>query len=246
MILAPSASALRIFAVAKKGIHPLVFVGGGCLVVIVIGVVVVAVVFNKGKGFLDDFRENPGKVVAEMAVKNNPDLDFRSTDEEAGTITFFDRKKQKEITVDWSQFKDGKLVVREGEETTTVEAGEGGATITGPDGTTTIGGGGGVEELPEWLEVPEGITNWRSGARQEQADGKVSGYVTGESSKPVAELSGEVESKLTAAGFTAKAKSQIGGRTLLAFEDDAKQRSVSITLTEAADTTTVTIAYHQR
>ena len=235
---------------SKKGIHPLAFVGAGCLVIIVIGVVVVAVLLKKGKDLVDDFTENPAKAIAEMAVKGDPNLTLVKSDDKAGTITFYDKRKQEEITVDWSAFKDGKLVVKQGEQVTSIEAGEGGAKIVGPDGTTTIGGSEGLKNLPAWVRPgTAGLTDLQSITHQEAAD-RVAGMVSGKSAKPAETLLAEIKQSFEAVGYkeTSQATTRTEGvlRAFATFENEAEKRVLNYVVMEKDGASQVTVNYSQK
>ena len=235
---------------ARKGIHPLAFVGAGCLVIIVIGVVVLAVLFKKGKDLVQDFTDNPAKAIAEMAVKSDPNLKLIKSDDATGTITFYDKRKEEEITVDWSAFKDGKLVVTQGDEVTSFEAGKDGAKITGPDGTTTFGGKEGLANLPDWVRTgTAGLTDLQSVTHQERTD-RVAGMVTGKSAKPAKTLLAEIKESFEAAGYKEKTQniSTIEGtvRVISSLENEAEGRTLTYVAVEQDGGSQVTINYAQK
>jgi hypothetical protein len=228
----------------KKGIPAMAFVGGGCLIIIILAAVAVGMLVKKGKEWLKD----PARKVAELAIKKDPNLELVKSDDRSKTITYRDKRTGEETTVNWDQIAAGKITVKSAEGTTSMEFKDGKATIVGQDGKTTIEVGGGPDKLPAWFEVPEGITNWQSAAHQESGAGQVSGFIAGESERAMEELLADVETNLTAAGFTRKAKTELPDGAALQFEHAERKQALAITLVQQADkaSVTITIGYEQR
>ena len=233
----------------KKGVHPLAWVGIGCLVVAMIGIAIVALLIGKCTAAVKDFTENPEKAaawLAERAIKDDPDYEFVSRDDENRTITYIEKATGKEITVSWDDIRDGKLTVLSGDEKVEIDASGGKVQTTGPDGTTTIGGDAGLKNLPQWFDMPEGIDQWRSAMHREKADGTFAGSVAGRSNKSLAGLQKEFEESLERAGFTREARSETQNHSMLNYRDETKKRTINVTLFAQQGHTGVNVGYEQK
>src|SRR5689334_19085406 len=152
---------------AKKGmgVWGWVAIGCGVVLLLVLGTCFAGGMFLKNKigGMADDFKKNPAKAAAEMAVKLNPDVEMVSSDDEKMTVR--DKKTGEEVTVNFADAKEGKFSFKTKEGTTTFDAngaksGQGGTlTVTGPSGqVATFGAGSGAGSAPSWLPVYPGAT----------------------------------------------------------------------------------------
>jgi hypothetical protein len=126
----------------KKGLGPLAWVGIGCGVLLVIGMVLVAAGGWFAKKQIDKFADNPGFAAAELAVRANPDLEVVNSDREKNILTVRNTKTGETLTFNGEDLKDGKLTV-------TNEKGE----------VATFGATeGGPKNLPSWVPVYSGGT----------------------------------------------------------------------------------------
>lgn len=139
---------------------PLAWIGIGCGVIILIGVIVVLgagiFVYDKASDFVEDFSENPAAAAAETIVRLNPELDLVESDREGGTITIREKSSGKELTFNYEDIEEGRFSFEssDGERASFDARGEDGVLkIETEDGTTTIGATGSGIELPEWLPV---------------------------------------------------------------------------------------------
>ncbi len=143
----------------KKGLSPLAWVGIGCLALLLLGGVAVfscgLFVANKVKDVAGDFEKNPARAAAELMVRVNPELELVESDDEAGTITVRNTKTGETVTVDFDEIAEGRFRFETDEGETTVgfgDEGEGGLTVTGPEGKTArFGGATGGEQIPDWV-----------------------------------------------------------------------------------------------
>jgi hypothetical protein len=80
----------------KKGLSPLAWVGIGCAVLFVLGLLVLGGIVGVGGYFAKKaaakFEKNPTMAAAEMVVRLNPDLELVSSDEKTNTLTIKDKK----------------------------------------------------------------------------------------------------------------------------------------------------------
>lgn len=145
----------------KKGLGPLAWVGIGCGVLLVIGMVLVAAGGWFAKKQIDKFAENPGFAAAELAVRANPDLEVVNSDREKNTLTVRNKKTGETLTFNAEDIKDGKLTVtNEKGETVDFSASQEGVKVSNEKGDVTTFGAteGGPKNLPSWVPVYTGGT----------------------------------------------------------------------------------------
>jgi hypothetical protein len=154
----------------KKGLSPLAWVGIGCAVIAVLGMLVVGGVVAVGGYFakkgLDKLEKNPTLTLAELAVRANPDVDLVSTDEEAGTITVKVKKTGEVMTLNAKDIENGHFEIKSKDGTTVFDASgnankDGGTlTVTNEKGevATVHGGAGAPQNLPAWFPAYPGGT----------------------------------------------------------------------------------------
>src|SRR5215210_6038296 len=99
----------------KKGLSPLAWIGIGCAVIAVLGMLVLGGVVAVGGYFVkkgvDKLEKNPALAAAEAFVRLNPDLDVVSTDEKAGTITIKNNKTGEVMTLNAKDVAEGRFEV---------------------------------------------------------------------------------------------------------------------------------------
>lgn len=227
------------------------WVGIGCGGLLLILLVVVALLVGtcqaKFKNIADEMSdpETAAATSAEIAVKLNPELDLVSSDREAGTITFRNKKSGKETTVTYEDIAEGKFTVETEDGTTTIEGKGGGIRTETADGVATFGRGG-IEKLPKWFEVPAGVTNWQSIMHQERG-GKVSGTIRGETTLDLAAVIGSFSKNLEAAGFERKARTEIGTTIAVSYEKDgASRQTVNVNATPQDQKGFIQMTYSER
>ncbi|HEX6898233.1 MAG TPA: hypothetical protein VF789_00900 [Thermoanaerobaculia bacterium] len=145
----------------RKGLGPLAWVGIGCGVLLVIGMVLVAAGGWFAKKQIDKFADNPGFAAAELAVRANPDLEVVNSDREKNTLTVRNKKTGEVLTFNGEDLKDGKLTVtNEKGETVDFSASQEGVKITNEKGEVSTFGAteGGPKNLPSWVPVYPGGT----------------------------------------------------------------------------------------
>lgn len=238
----------------KKGLSPLAWVGIGCGLIMLVGVVAViggaGFVFFKAKEVVQELEENPAKTVAEMVVRTNPDLELLNTDDEAGTITFRDTTKGEEVTLNFEDLAEGNFsfTTSEGEynisaDSTGTEGG--GITFTGPDGEARIGSGS-MDDVPEWVPLYPGSDDLQStfsSVSGENTSGILSG-TTADTPDQVAEHYKEV---LEGDGYEVNVQSYSANdqkTVIVTATKDGGTRSFNVTAANADGTTNVGIQYN--
>lgn len=196
----------------KKGLSPLAWVGIGCVAILLIGAIAMAVLFSAGahflKGKLEKFEKNPAYATMELAIRANPDLEIVSSDEKAGTITVKNKKTGEEITWNTEDFKNGKISVK-----------------TKDGGSNIQFGGGDVKNLPSWVPSYPGATV--QGTFDSTSNGARSLAYTVKSTDAVAKLMDFYETELKSAGLkvekTTYSANGTDGGSVSGKSDDGKR-----------------------
>lgn len=145
----------------KKGLGPLAWVGIGCGVLLVIGMIVLGAGGYFVKKQVDKIADNPGFAAAELMVRANPDLELVSSDREKNTLTVRNKKTGETLTFNAEDIKEGRMTVtNEKGETVDFSASEEGFQVKNEKGeVTTLGATeGGPKNLPAWVPVYPGGT----------------------------------------------------------------------------------------
>ena len=237
----------------KKGLSPLAWVGIGCAVLFVLGLLVVGGVVGVGGYFAkkaaDKFQKNPTMAAAEMVVRLNPDLELVSSDEKTNTLTIKDKKTGEVTTLSADDAKNGKFTIKTDKGTATFDAnnkdGGGSLKVTDEKGavTTMNAGVGAPQNLPSWLPVyPGGKVQGTFDTTN--AEGHSAAF-TVSSSDPVSKMMEFYEAQLKSAGFkiektTFSANGQDGGSVSAKASDDKRQANVLFGSANGQSTATVT------
>jgi hypothetical protein len=240
-------------SVQKKGISPLAWVLIGCFGLLLVGAVGMGAcglfVAKKVGNVAEDFAENPGRAMAEMAVKVNPDLELVESDDSAETVTVKDKKTGEVYTLDWSEIEKGNFSMKSKEGSFSIDAsgGEDGAvmTMTGEDGQKTqIFGGGSAEKIPDWAPIAPGASKPQS--LFSTSDGtSTNGVFTYTVSSSVADVLDFYEETLTDEGYNVtKSTFSSGGKDggMVGGRNDSG-RSVSASVGAADDGVQVSVTY---
>jgi hypothetical protein len=234
----------------KKGFHPLAWVGLGCGAMLIIGILGGALLIGwcqraveAHSGELSD-PESAAAMVAEMAIRSNPDLELVSSDRESGTVTFRDKDSGTETTVTYDDALEGKFTVRTDDGVTVIDGSNGGIRTETPSGVATFGRGG-IENLPDWFEVPEGVTKWQSIMHQETG-GKVSGMLRGETGEKLAVVIDAFIAHLETAGFKQASRADLGATITIVYRMEAEvPRTITVQATSQGGKRFVQLEYDQ-
>jgi hypothetical protein len=225
----------------RKGVHPLVWVGIGCAVLVVLaGVGVVAAgwfVKNKAEELVDNIENRPVETAARAFAALNPEVEFVSADEAAETVTLRNTKTNEEITIDYADLKEGRVTFQGEDGTTTFDTGgEEGVSVSSPDGTFQLGGG----DLPPWVPRPDGVETQASFTNT-GADGQVSGTFTLTGRAP-AEVTAFYRETLPAQGYALESSSNVSGvMESLVYANSSTNRRISVV--SSPDQGTVAVTY---
>jgi len=242
----------------KKGLSPLAWVGIGCAVIAVLGMLVVGGVVAVGGYFakkgLDKLEKNPTLTLAELAVRANPDVDLVSTDEEAGTITVKVKKTGEVMTLNAKDIENGHFEIKTKDGTAVFDASgskDGGTLkVTNDKGevATLQGGSGAPQNLPSWFPVyPGGTVQGSSDVNG--PDGRTVAFTVSTPDAADAVLS-FYESKLKEAGlkvdtYTAAANGQQTGGTLTG-NSESPQRNVGVLVSSAEGQTQAIVTLQEK
>lgn len=238
----------------KKGLSPLAWVGIGCAVVAVLGMLVMGGIVAVGGYFakkgLDKLEKNPALAAAEAFVRLNPDLDVVSTDQKAGTITVKNNKTGEVMTLNAKDAAEGRFEVK-------TEDGKAVFDASGKDGTLKVtnekgevatfqAGTDAPKNLPSWLPVYPGGTvqgTFDSTAAQSRAVA-----FTVQTTDPAGKVLSFYESKLKEAGLkvdklTVAANDQDSGGTLTG---SGERRDVSILVSSSGSQTQAIITVQEK
>lgn len=252
--------------VEKKGLSTLAWVGIGCGGLVVVGLIAVFglgfFAVQKGKeivteatgsdsfqDFVADMRDNPTKKAAETVIALDPDLEIISTDDEAGTLTFVNNKTGEEATLNFEDIAEGRfsMTTDEGEyRIDTTDGGEGGVTLTAPDGQQTrMGASTVLDDVPDWVPLYPDATSTESTYSAKSADG-VNGIVTAKTADGAQKVVDHYKSLFERDGWTIGNQSMTtaGGGSFGSIGGELEGRTVNVSAAEQQGECQVTIHYN--
>lgn len=237
----------------KKGLSPLAWVGIGCGVIIVLGLIALGAVGFFVQKKAKEFEKNPAMAAAKVAVQLNPDLELVSADEEHNTLTVKDKKSGEVLTFSAEDIKNGKFSFKssKGGSATFDASGANGGTfkVTNEKGeTSTMNvGAGSPQNLPSWLPVYPGGTV-QGTFDTTSAEGRSAAF-TVTTTDPVSKVMDFYETQFKSAGLkvdksTFSSNGQEGG-TVSGKSDDEK-RQASVLLGTADGKTSATVTFQEK
>jgi hypothetical protein len=241
-------------APVKKKRGPLVWILGGCLLLIVVVAVIVVstglFVFRKAGIDPELARENPGLAAAKMIATMNPDIEVLSVDEDSGTIALMDKKTGKTVTVDMDDIEKGKITFTgEGNDQLEIQTrGEGSVAemeIRSQEGSVIMGASS-AANLPSWLPVYPG-TEDRGTFSISSQDG-LSGSCSFKTDDSVERVASFYEDSLEQAGFSVRkteTRTPEGSIIILSATDDF-QRSANVTTVKTNEGTAINLAFEDK
>lgn len=238
---------------ARKGLSGTAIAGIGCLALLIVvgitGMMVVRKISQKVQDIAEGAGDNPGLVMARLALAANPDLEIVSTDETSGEITLREKKTGNTITMPISDLSKGKITWQEaGGKKTTVDMSQseaGKMTIDGPEGRTVLSSGLEAGSLPAWIPAYPKALPREGGMSTESPDG-VAGTLFFTSKDGVQKAAKFYENQLKAQGFDASASVvQEGGfatATITALKGE--NTTVNIVIQPEDTVSVITISFH--
>lgn len=227
----------------KKGLSPLAWVGIGCGVLLLIGVLAMGGMAVVGGMFVkkqvEKFEDNPSLAAAELIVRANPDLEVVSTDRAKNTLTIRNQKTGETITINADDAKDGNWTfTNEKGETASINASEEGLKITNEKGEETTFGAtpGGPKNLPSWVPVYPGGTV--QGTMDSTTGEGRTVMFTVATPNSMDEMASFYEGKLKDAGLTVEKSTfsaDQSSTTMLSGKSEDGKREVSVMVTSTPD-----------
>ncbi len=178
----------------KKGLPVLAWIGIGCGALLLLGLCAMVsggwYLGHKVKKFAAEAEKNPQRTAAKLMIRMNPDLDLVSTDDDAKTITFRNKKNGEETTLSFDEAANGTKFHISGKsngqkfDLSTGEDGESKSlTIKTDKGVMKFGAGG---EAPDWIPPYPGAEGVKSHFSTKGSEGEVGGFGFKTSDDPAA------------------------------------------------------------
>jgi hypothetical protein len=220
---------------APKKVSPVVWILGGCAVLVVLFVVALTlgglfIAHKARQAGLDPelIQKHPELAIVKMAVAANPNAEIVAIDENKGIVTVLDKKTGKTVTMNFEDIKRGKLRFEsEGKRVELEGQGQGETgtvTVRTDEGTTKFGAGG--VQMPSWLPAYGGASP--QGFSSQSAAGSTGGFnfKTAEAPEKVIAF---YKDALAKAGLTIDTMQYPGG-TLLTGKGGGRTATVHVTV----------------
>src|ERR1700690_2014026 len=205
---------------APKKVSPVVWILGGCAVLVFLAVAAVTVgglfIAHKVKeaGFDPELmQKHPELAVVKTMVAVNPDAELVSIDEDKGIVTVRNKKTGETVTMNFEDIKQGKMSFESGGKKVVMEGhGEGDTgsfTVKSDQGTAKFGAG--AVKMPAWLPAYGGATVQGFSSQTPNGSGGTFSFKAGDGFDKVAEF---YKDALQKAGFTVEVMQHPGGALL--------------------------------
>jgi hypothetical protein len=223
-----------------------VWVLGGCLGLVVIAGLVLAVGGFFVARKVEQAGRNPGFAAAKLIAQMNPEVEIVSSDEDTGAITLREKKTGKVITFDFRDIEKGRLVFtgEGGEKVEIAGEGESGSMeVKTGEGTVRLGAGAGAK-IPGWLpDYPGSQPEGTFSAQGKDGDSGAYHFKTG---NPVEDVARFYEEAFQSAGFEAhKNIIKLDGNTSASVtaQDSSGKREAHVGISEDDGETQVAVNY---
>jgi len=239
----------------KKGMGPLAWIGIGCGIIIVIGIVVMAAgAYLFKTKVVDPWKDNPSLAAAKLVVQASPDLELVKEDPKAQTITVHNKKTDETLVVSLDDAKNGRFKFSSnGKGASSIDFSQQGISVKTQDEkgkeSTFVAGAGAPKDLPAWLPTYPGATV-QGGFSSKSADATVQtfGLTTTDSPDKVIAF---YQDQLKNNGLTAQqpTTTAVGGQTTIASltaDSPDKKRHVQIVVQASDGKTQASINYEEK
>jgi hypothetical protein len=238
----------------KKGIGPLGWIGIGCGVIIVIGLIVMTVgAYLFKTKVVDPWKDNPSLAAAKLVISATPDLELVSEDSKGQTITVHNKKTNETLIVSLEDAKNGRFGFSSNGKASSVDVSQQGISVKTQDEkgqeSTFAAGGGTPKDLPAWLPTYPGATvTGGISSKSAQATAQTFALTTPDSvDKVVAFYSDQLKNNgLTVLQPTTLA---VGGQTSMstvAADSPDKKRHVQVIVTAVDGKSQASISYEEK
>jgi hypothetical protein len=231
----------------KKGFSPLAWLAVGCVGLIAVSGIGLAVggyyVKNKVQGFVERVEKNPELVAIETMARLNPEIDLVRSDEERRTVTIRNKRSGEEVTLDFEDAREGTFRFSSGEDQAELRLSgdQGVMEVRSNEGTMRWGGGG---EAPSWVPVYPGTRAQLAFSSDDATS--LSGIASLDTTDSLDRVLGYFREQLAGAGYQvseSRFSGPDGEGALVAGENKREKRSLSVALEGTAEGTRATITY---
>lgn len=233
---------------------PLAWVGIGCGVILVVGMIAMMAGGYFLKKKVEQFSENPTMAAAELIVRANPELELVSKDADNATLTIKNKKTGEVITINAKDIEEGRLTFETDQGTTTVDAsGQDGSTLTVTDDkgqtSTFQATSGSVEDLPSWVPAYPGGTTLGSYDTKGPEGRNAAFTVT--TQDPPDQVIAFYEAQLEGQGFSVQKNTyaengKVGGGTVTGKSSDDKHTLNVFVSPSGEDTTQALVTFIEK
>ena len=226
-----------------KKTSPLVWILGGIAVLFFGGMITCGIVgfmatrMLKNAGFdADEMKRNPAIAMVKMATALNKNLELVSSNERTGTVTMRDKQSGKTVTYKYDQGTKTLQVVGDNGETVTMsgDGNKGAVTVKTAEGTVKYGAQGG--SAPSWVPVYPGSTPQVN--LSADTNGEKQNNFTFTTKEPVAKVVEYYQAQLKAGGLKVNVVSTGDDGGMVQASDDAKKRTLIVTIGSSKGETT--------
>ncbi|HXO25999.1 MAG TPA: hypothetical protein VOA80_01515 [Thermoanaerobaculia bacterium] len=239
----------------KKGMGPLAWIGIGCGVIILIGIIVMgAGAYLFKTKIVDPLKDNPSLVAAKLVIQASPDLELVSEDAKAQTLTIHNKKTNETVVVSLEDAKNGRFKFSSnGKGASSVDFSQQGISVKTQDEkgkeSTFVAGAGAPKDLPTWLPTYPGATV-QGGFSTKSAEATVQtfGLTTADSPDKVIAF---YQDQLKNNGLTVllPTTTAVGGQTTIASltaDSPDKKRHVQLVVQASGGKTQASVNYEEK
>lgn len=218
---------------APKKVSPVVWILGGCAVLVFLAVAAVTVgglfVAHKVRqAGLDPelIQKHPELAVVKMMVAANPDAELVNVDEDKGIVTVRNKRTGETVTMNFEDIKKGKMSFESGGKKVELQGqgqgDTGSLTVKTDEGTAKFGTG--AVKMPEWLPAYGGATVQGFSSQSANGSAGTFAFKTGDATD---KLIAFYKDALEKAGFTVESMPHPGG-ALLSGRAGARTATVNV------------------
>jgi len=234
---------------APKKVSPVVWILGGCAVLVFLAVAAVTVgglfIAHKVKqaGFDPELmQKHPELATVKMMVAVNPDAELVNIDEDRGIVTVRNKRTGETVTMNFEDIKKGKISFESGGKKVELQGqgqGDTGSfTVKSDQGTATFGAG--TVKMPAWLPAYGGSTVQGFSSQTANGSGGTFSFKTGDATDKVIAF---YKDALEKAGFTVDSMQHPGGALL---SGRAGGRSATVNVMAEGSGSTVTGTFEDK
>jgi hypothetical protein len=229
----------------KKAGNLLLFIGGGCLLILVLALATCTIATRSCATFL---RRNPDYVTKRLVEMANPDLEVVRIDRSAGIIKVYNKKDHKTLTLDLQDAKQGKIrIIGDNGERVTL-GGDGNGRIEVTDGkgkSVTVEANSDTGIKQAWIPKYPGVSH--IAAFNSTENGKAAGNYQFKTSDDPVQVMNYYEAAFNGKSFKVNKTAVSGEGTdggVLTAENDGQ--TATVTISREGPQTNVVIAFREQ